>query len=99
MEPRQARYSKRIPWRVSSKHRNEAAVRMLRLLGRRDLDPKALPQSEAERLDGWLTWLRENDAVVAYCPDRPQGFYYVPTEEGDEWPIRPRELDPDEFYD
>lgn len=35
------------------------------------------------QLDSWLQRLADNDAVVAYVYESPDGFYYVPREPGD----------------
>lgn len=99
-DPRTPRYDNIIPWRVKAKHRNETAVRNLRLLGRRKA---GLPNSKEmeTRLDNWLRWLEENNAVVGYCRDRDPGFVYVAADEPEDRPggvpIRPRDLTLDEF--
>lgn len=100
-QPRVPRYDGPIPWRVRARHRNEVAVRNLRLLGRR-LGGQPLASTEAKRLDNWLTWLMQNDAVVGYCRDRDPGFVYVLGDENEDrpngLPIRPRHLELEEFY-
>lgn len=75
------RYEKHLPWVVHKEHIKHYAARMLRLLGRRDA---GLPMSELDRqrLDSWLSSLKEEHAVVAYLPESEEGFYYV---DGD-WP-------------
>jgi hypothetical protein len=75
------RYERHLPWVVHTDHIKHYAARMLRLLGRRDA---GLPMSEidTQRLDAWLSKLREEHALVVYVPDSEEGFYYV---DGD-WP-------------
>lgn len=99
-DSRAPRYDDVIPWRVRGRHRNEIAVRNLRLLGRRRAGSRLNKQQEA-RLEEWLTWLDEQEAVVGYCPDRDPGFVYVAADEPHDrpngLPIRPRTLIIEEF--
>lgn len=99
-DTRTPRYTSVIPWRVRAKHRNETAVRNLRLLGRREAGIELSKEMNA-RLNNWLKWLKENDAVVGYCRDRDPGFVYVAADEAEDrpsgYPIRPRDLTLDEF--
>ena len=39
-----------------------------------------MSQDSRSRYDAWMKRLKENDAVVAYVYDSPDGFYYVPRE-------------------
>lgn len=100
-DPRTPRYEDVIPWRVKTRHRNETAVRNLRMLGRR-MSKMPLTKEQETRLDNWLKWLDEHDAVVGYCPDRDPGFVYVTADEPEDrpngHPIRPRELTLSEFF-
>lgn len=83
------RYHEEIPWRVKVEHLRAYPVRMLRLLGRRNLTGELNP-AEDERLENWLALLEKENAVVAYDPDSTTGFMYVPREDGDplDVPIR-----------
>lgn len=100
-DARAPRYDDAVPWRVASRHRNETPVRNLRLLGRRRAG-LSLSKEQDTRLDNWLQWLEENDAVVGYCRDRDPGFVYVTADEDDDrpadLPIRVRDLTLDEFF-
>lgn len=100
-DPRTPRYDTVIPWRVRARHRNETAVRNLRLLGRR-VSGMTLNAEQTKRLDNWLGWLEANNAVVGYCRDRDPGFVYVEADEPEDrpsgLPIRPRDLTLDEFF-
>lgn len=97
---RPTRYTAELPWRIAAPHRMELAATRLRLLGRRNAGLR-LSEEDAGLLDKWLAWLDENDAVVAYCPERSPGFYYVvgdePDDRPDGIPIRPRLLSASEF--
>lgn len=86
------RYSEEIPWRVRQKHERHYALAMLRLYARTRRGVK-LNRDQTQRLDSWLGQLRENDRVVYYEPDSPDGFYYVPrqAEDGDNIIRRPVE--------
>lgn len=78
-----ARYENHVPWLVHAEHSKHYAVRMLRLLGRRD-SGLPLNEDQNQRLDAWLEKLREEHALVAYLPEEfpEEGFVYV---DGD-WP-------------
>lgn len=76
-----ARYTDHIPWVVHAEHTMHYAVRMLRMLGRRDAGLELTAEQE-QRLDSWLQKLRDEHAIVAYLPDSEDGFYYI---DGD-WP-------------
>ena len=69
-------FSETLPWRVKAEHANQYPARMLRALGRREAGAK-LPKAEAKRLDSWLKDLDEDNAVIHYDPDTPQGFWRV----------------------
>jgi DNA-binding transcriptional MerR regulator len=86
------RYDDLIPWRVRTEHAHDYAARMLRMEARRRRGKKLAPEWEA-KLDSWLQQLEEKHAVVTYVPDSPNGFYYVPREEGDEDIIRKPEAE------
>ncbi len=86
------RYSEEIPWRVKERHERNYALAMLRAYARRNRGIK-LNIDQRQRLDSWLAQLAENDRVVTYRPDSPDGFYYVPRlpEDGDGIIRRPAE--------
>jgi hypothetical protein len=86
------RYSEEIPWRVRQKHERHYALAMLRLYARRRRGVK-LSREQEQRLTSWLGQLHENDRVVYYQADSPEGFYYVPRlpEDGDGIIRRPEE--------
>jgi hypothetical protein len=71
------RYSEEIPWRVRQKHERHYALAMLRLYARQRRGVK-LNREQDQRLTSWLGQLQENDRVVFYEPNSPEGFYYVP---------------------
>lgn len=87
------RHSDVIPWRLSMMHMQAYPVRMLRLLARQRRGDD-LSASDEKRLIAWMDQLQEHDAVVAYDPDSPEGFVYVPREPGDpdDIPIRVRRV-------
>jgi hypothetical protein len=76
------RYSEEIPWRVRQRHERHYALAMLRLFARRRRGVR-LNRDQIQRLDSWLGQLRENDRVVFYEANSPDGFYYVPRLPGD----------------
>lgn len=71
------RYAEEIPWRVRQKHERHYALAMLRLYARQRRGV-GLNRDQDQRLTSWLGQLRENDRVVYYQPNSPDGFYYVP---------------------
>lgn len=67
---------------------------MLRLLGKR-LGGGELTQDESDRLNGWLSMLENEQAVVGYDPDTDEGFFYIDVKHKDHngpEPIRRRRL-------
>lgn len=89
---RQERDMDLIPWRVEGEHVYKHALAMLRAEGRRR-SGQPISAISAARLESWLKFLEEEDAVVHYDPDavvvnpdtgeeeRP-GFFYVPRRRG-----------------
>ena len=75
------RYQDYIPWRVRSDHANAFPLIMLRLAARRSAG-QVLPAEREAKLDRWIARLEQEDAVVAYVKDSPDGFYYVPRRHG-----------------
>jgi hypothetical protein len=76
-ETDRVRYDDVIPWRVRLPHTNHYALMMLRYYARRKHGLE-LTQDQSERLDSWLSKLKDMGGVVAYYPDSEDGFYYVP---------------------
>ena len=70
-----------IPWRVNPEHRWHYAVSMLRAEARRRAGVELTPEF-TDRLERWLMHRREDDTVVHYDPDTPEGFWYVPRRVG-----------------
>ena len=87
MDPVRPRYADVLPWEVQARHVGHRYARMLRLLGRRRAGGTLSP-SETSQLDRFLVELEGANAVVAYVPDSPEGFYAVPREPEDKDVIR-----------
>lgn len=76
------RYSDFIPWTpIRTDHTGHYALAMLRLAARRDAGEK-LSTERSKKLDAWVERLRQENAVVAYVHDSPDGFYYCPARPG-----------------
>lgn len=77
------RYTDEIPWpRIKVEHNRHYALTMLRYLARRN-QGLPLDDNQEERLDSWLDRLDEENAVVTYREDSPDGFYYIPRKKSD----------------
>lgn len=76
------RHMDTVPWAVKPEHRNEKHLRLLRLEGRRRKGLK-LSETELSWVQGFLDYLTEQDAVVAYNPKTKKGFWLVKREEQD----------------
>lgn len=87
LEPRIVRDEALVPWEVREEHRHAQPLIMLRTLAR-DRAGYPLAKGYRERLDSFLRYLEENDAVVHYDPDTPEGFHFVVRESGDTDVIR-----------
>lgn len=88
------RYRQTVPWRVKVGHSKAYPVRMLRLLGRRQMGQE-LTDAEAIWLDNWLEDIAEQDLIVAYDPDDDLGFHYIESRFKDhklDIPIRRQEI-------
>lgn len=70
------RYEDEVPWRINPVHATMHALRMLRLLGRRNQFDD-LSDYDTRSLDRWLTELKELKLIVGYDPDDIQGFRYI----------------------
>jgi hypothetical protein len=78
---RQERDVDLIPWKVEERHGYKHALAMLRAEGRRRAGQPISVHSVA-RLESWLKFLAEENAVVHYDPDTEEGFFYVPRRPG-----------------
>jgi hypothetical protein len=79
------RYDSVIPWpRIKIEHNHHYALSMLRLKARIDAG-QPVTEENLKRFESWERKLRDNDAVVVYRADSPDGFYYCPRrpEDGD----------------
>jgi hypothetical protein len=76
-----------IPWAVKREHRHLLPAEMLRMEARRR-EGREMREGMVERLDEWLEWLNETNAVVHYDPDTEPGWWYVPRERRDKDIIR-----------
>lgn len=77
------RYDEYIPWKpVKVEHNHHYAIEMLRLVARQ-AQGEELDDARQARLDSWLQRLQEENAVVMYVYDSPDGFYYVPRQAAD----------------
>jgi len=74
------RYDGNLPWRVKIEHSKAYDARMLRAAARIEGKRKKdrLSDPEYKRYISWLEQLKENDAVVGYAPNTPQGFFWLP---------------------
>lgn len=81
IDTRIVRDEKLIPWAVKPEHRHSHAVSMLRAEARRRAGKTLTPLME-DMLDTWLRGLEEEDQVVHYDPDTPEGWWYVPRRPG-----------------
>lgn len=81
LERRQQRSLDLIPWTVEERHRYRHALAMLRAEARRRAGAP-LSAIQKTRLDSWMAFMKEEDAVVHYDPETEEGFFYVPRREG-----------------
>lgn len=78
----QKRYSAFIPWSpIRKDHSTRYPLVMLRLAARRAAG-ETLPGYRLRKLEEWEKRLRQDNAVVTYVFDSPDGFYYVPARPG-----------------
>jgi len=76
-ETNRVRYDEVIPWdRIKVEHNYHYALQMLRLKARVDQGVE-INQEYIKRLESWEARLDQENAVVAYEPKSPDGFYYV----------------------
>ncbi|WP_091219960.1 hypothetical protein [Geodermatophilus siccatus] len=76
-----------IPWAVKPEHRGAHALQMLRLEARaRAGEP--VREGDAARHRNFMRNLADQNAVVEYDPDTPEGFRIVPRQQGDTDVIR-----------
>ncbi|HEX2905041.1 MAG TPA: hypothetical protein VHO01_16425 [Jatrophihabitans sp.] len=76
-----------IPWNVRQEHRWRYPVAMLRVEARKRAGYE-LDADDETRLTNWHSFLTDNNVVVYYDPDLPDGFVYVPREPQDDDIIR-----------
>mgnify|MGYP002640913268 CR=1 FL=1 len=77
------RYETHIPWSpIRVDHSRAYPLSMLRFLARRDAG-LPLTKDQSERLDSWLKRLEDEDAVVGYVYDDPNGFKYFRRKKSD----------------
>lgn len=81
LERRQQRDLDLIPWKVEDRHRYKHTLAMLRAEGRRRAGAP-LSDIQKTRLESWLAFMKEEDAVVHYDPETEEGFFYVPRRPG-----------------
>lgn len=81
LEKRQVRDPSLIPWALKPEHRVHHVLNMLRAEARRRAGQDVAPDT-LKKLDAWLAWLAEEDAVVHYDPETEQAFWYVPRRPG-----------------
>lgn len=80
-----------IPWHVLPKHRWRYPVQMLRVEARRRAGFE-LREGELHKVESFLRFLDEHNAVVHYDPELDEGFVYVPREDTDTDIIREPKL-------
>ncbi|MCD7438972.1 hypothetical protein K4B79_12130 [Streptomyces lincolnensis] len=71
-----------IPWKVNEEHRHLYPVMMLRAEARLRAG-RTLSPDDARKLTNWKAFLKEDNLVVHYDEETPDGFFYVPREEKD----------------
>ncbi|MFY1620027.1 hypothetical protein [Micromonospora sp. WMMD736] len=81
LEKRAVRDASLIPWAVKREHRLNHMLQMLRTEARRRAG-QPIPAERMKQLESWLRNVREEDAVVHYDPDTPQGWWLVPRRPG-----------------
>lgn len=84
------RYDDVIPWHVKVEHNYSYVLTMLRYFARRKHN-LGLTDEQESRLDSWLATMKEQNAIVVYRPNSPDGFYYVPRRKGERGLIRTKE--------
>ena len=80
-------YREYIPWTgVAVEHNNDLLVKRLRMYARQQLGLPLSPEKTA-KLDQWLAYMREHQAIVVY--DRAVGFRLARRRPGEEGLARP----------
>lgn len=84
------RYDKYIPWKpIKIEHNHHYALTMLRFMARQE-QGEVLTAENERRLASWKQRMTDDEAVVVYEPNSPDGFYYVRRTAADKYPfIRP----------
>jgi hypothetical protein len=82
IERRNTRSDDLIPWKLKDEHRHLYPAMMLRTEGRLRAG-KPVAADKARKLERWKQSLQEDNLVVHYDPETPEGFFYIPREEQD----------------
>lgn len=78
-----------IPWHpIAAIHNNDLLLRRLRLYARQQMGAPLRP-GQAALLDQFLAYMRENNAVVIYDPNKTPGFRLAPRLPTDTDLVRP----------
>lgn len=80
LRPRLPRYDDVIPWQVRPEHAGHWYHKMLYQEGKVRRGETLTPQW-TRWLNSFKTKLAEKNAVIAYLPDSPNGFYLIPRED------------------
>jgi hypothetical protein len=82
-EKKRQRYDDLLPWKVKAEHDGHWYQRLLRVEAKLRRGEE-VPEVWKERVERWKAKLKELNAVVAYVPDSPNGFYLVKAKPGEE---------------
>ncbi|OKI45121.1 hypothetical protein [Micromonospora sp. CB01531] len=82
IDPRIVRNDDLLPWEIKEEHRWLFPPQMLRAEARRRAGKSIGPEDDKVRLENFLKRLKDDNLVVHYDPDTPEGFFYVPAREG-----------------
>lgn len=83
LRPKQDRCDDLVPWKVKEEHDGHWYQRLLRAESRIRRGQPVSPIWK-KRVERFKKLLEEKDAVVAYVPDSPKGFYLVKAKPGEE---------------
>lgn len=76
------RYEDEIPWEVADEHTRKTDAQILRFWARRRHGLPIQPEQES-KLNHWLEQLAEQDAVIIYVRDTPEGFWWIPRDQAE----------------
>lgn len=71
------RYEDELPWKVAQRHIQKSDAQYLRFWARRR-HGKSLQPEEESKLNHWLGQLLDQDAVIVYDRETPEGFHWIP---------------------